>query len=76
MNEKNNKKPPKKRPEAQILRFTGIAFTMATAIGLFIYGGRKLDQKLDQDTPWFTLLGALVGLTAGFYLVIKDLTRQ
>lgn len=76
MNEKNNAKPPKKRPEVNILRFTGIALTMASAIGLFIYGGRKIDQSLENKTPWFTIGGAMIGLTAGFYLAIKDLTRS
>lgn len=49
---------------------------MASAIGLFIYGGRKIDQSLENKTPWFTIGGAMIGLTAGFYLAIKDLTRS
>lgn len=69
-------KSPKKRPELSVLRFSGMAFTMAAAIGLFLFGGIKLDQHLENETPWATISGALFGLTAGFYIVLKDLTRS
>jgi ATP synthase protein I len=57
------------------LQFTGIAFTMATAIGLFTYGGIRLDRYLNNKTPWATIGGAIFGLTAGFYLALKDLLK-
>ncbi len=49
---------------------------MGAAIALFTYGGIRLDEHLQNKTPWATIAGALFGLTAGFYLVIKDLNRK
>lgn len=48
---------------------------MATAIGLFTYGGIRLDRYLNNKTPWATIGGAVFGLTAGFYLALKDLLK-
>ena len=39
-------------------------------MGLFTWGGYKLDQWLGS-TPWLTLLGALVGASAGFYAIYR-----
>lgn len=76
MNKHQNERSQKKRPDSFILRFTGVAFTMGAAIALFTYGGIRLDEHLQNKTPWATIAGALFGLTAGFYLVIKDLNRK
>lgn len=74
-------KPPKpnspnKRPDSGFLRFSGMAFTMAAAIGLCVFGGYKLDAWLHNEVPWGIVLGAIIGVSTGMYMVIKDLTRK
>ncbi|MCH2197272.1 MAG: AtpZ/AtpI family protein [Flavobacteriales bacterium] len=53
-----------------------MAFTMAATIGLFIYGGIKLDEYQGNETPGWTIAGALVGVSAGMYYAIKDLMKK
>lgn len=48
---------------------------MAASIGIFVYGGIKLDGYLESKFPWATILGAVLGVSAGLYLVLKDLLR-
>lgn len=74
-------KPPKpnspnKRPDSSFLRFSGMAFTMAAAIGLCVFIGYKADQWLQNRIPIGITLGAIVGVATGMYMVIKDLTRK
>lgn len=61
------------RPET-FLKYSGLAFTMATTIGVCLGGGYWLDQKL-STTPWITLVGALIGVFASLYLTIKELSK-
>lgn len=69
------KKQPKKKQPDGFLRYSGMAFTMAAAIGLFTYGGMRLDQYTDSDKPVWTAVGALFGVAVAIYYVIKDFQR-
>lgn len=53
-----------------------MAFTMAAAIGLCVFGGYKLDAWLHNEVPWGIVLGAIIGVSTGMYMVIKDLARK
>lgn len=57
------------------MRYSGMAFTMAAAIGIFLYGGMKLDEYQNNETPGWTIAGAIIGVGAGMYYAIKDLMR-
>lgn len=48
-----------------------IGFELAISVlaGLFI--GQYIDEKLKTDTPWFTLLGLVLGLIAGINILIR-----
>jgi len=46
--------------------YIGASTTLVSAVVLFTLGGVWLDRKLGTQTPWFTLLGALLGMTGGF----------
>lgn len=48
---------------------------MAASIGVCVYGGIKLDAYLESTFPWATILGAVLGVSAGLYLALKDLLR-
>ena len=67
---------PNKRPDTGFLRFSGMAFTMAAAIGLCVFLGYKIDEWLENTVPWGIVSGAIVGVSTGMYMVIKDLTRK
>ena len=58
------------------LRFIGIGTTLAAAIGLGAIGGRKLDGMVGLEKPLGTAFGALLGLSAGMWTVIKNLENN
>ncbi len=45
--------------------------SLVVAVGLCLALGWWLDKKLGNRVPWFTMLGALVGMTAGFISFFK-----
>ena len=40
--------------------------SLVAAVGLFTGIGIWLDRKLGLRVPWFTILGAVLGMTGGF----------
>ncbi len=72
---------PSSRRGRQIKTFArvsalGIELALSVVIGLL--GGRFLDQKLSTE-PYLTILGLLLGVTAGFkslYQTAKKATQQ
>ena len=40
--------------------------TLVASVGVFAWLGWWVDQKVGNRTPWFLLLGALLGMTGGF----------
>lgn len=53
----------------------GAGLEMAAGIGLFAGIGYGLDYWWGS-LPWGTVIGALLGMTAGMYLLIKAAQRQ
>jgi len=53
----------------------GAGLEMAAGIGLFAGIGYVIDRSLGS-LPWGTVVGALLGMTAGMYLLIKAAKRQ
>lgn len=51
----------------------GHGFTIAAAIGLFLWAGDKADRALGTS-PLLALTGMLVGAAAGFYRLYAHLT--
>ena len=45
--------------------------SLVAAVGVFLGLGYWLDKKLGNRVPWLTMLGALVGMTAGFISFFK-----
>ncbi len=39
---------------------------LVASVGLFTWAGIWLDRKVGTKVPWFTLLGAVLGMTGGF----------
>ena len=59
----------------KIAPYMNIGLVWAIAVILFTYIGLQLDQKLNSR-PWFTLAGAIFGITTGFYHFIKTVISQ
>lgn len=52
-----------------------MATQMAVITGVGAFAGKKADEHFGNEKPLFTILGAVIGITAVLYLIIKDLTR-
>ena len=53
-----------------------MATTMAVIILIGVLGGKWLDTHFQNDTPWCTLTGSILGVTLSMYYVIKDLIKK
>lgn len=62
-----------KNNSTSILRFAGMGFQLAAAIGLGVVVGMKMDEYLLWEQPMGTALFGLIGLAAGMYQVLKAL---
>ena len=51
--------------------YIGASTSLVAAVGVFLGLGYWLDGKLGNDVPWFTMLGALIGMTGGFISFFK-----
>ncbi len=49
-----------------------VGLQLAVTILIFVYGGHWLDEKFDKR-PLFLVIGTVVGMTVGFYNLIKEL---
>jgi F0F1-type ATP synthase assembly protein I len=56
-------------------RFASIGLEVAAGVGLGIAVGLWLDRRY-QWSPWGTLIGALLGLVTGIYMLIRDTLRM
>jgi len=57
------------------MKYMGMATQMAVTVGLGAFLGQKADIYYGNERPLFTILGAVVGISAILYLIVKDLTR-
>jgi ATP synthase protein I len=51
--------------------FIGASTSLVVAVGVFLGIGWWVDKKLGNRVPWFTMLGALIGMTGGFISFFK-----
>lgn len=65
------KKSPRKDAKSY-LKYSGMAFEMAAIMGIFTFGGSKLDEKLQLTKNYFTLIGAVLGTILALTFVLKD----
>jgi F0F1-type ATP synthase assembly protein I len=68
--------PPTKANNHSILRYTSMATQMGITIFLGVWGGIKLDDYLQFETPVMTLVGSLLGVVVAVYIVIRDVLRK
>lgn len=56
-------------------QYMGVGLQFAASIALFLFAGIWLDGRLDSE-PWFTILGVVVGGSAGFYSLYRRLMHD
>lgn len=56
-------------------KYLNLPFEIAIIVGLFVFGGIKLDKLLDCNFPIFTLAFTIIGLGISIYVAIKDLIK-
>ncbi len=64
-----------KRPIQDYIRYSGLAFQLIALLLVGMWLGGRVDEALAFETPWFTLLGVLLGLGAGLYQLLRDLLQ-
>ena len=69
----NDKKPGS---ASKYARFSGLGVQMGVIIGLFTWLGTYLDERYQTKTPWWTIGLSLFGVTAGLYLMIKEVINM
>jgi F0F1-type ATP synthase assembly protein I len=58
------------------MQYSSMAFELLAAIALGVFVGIKLDKWTGTRTPWFGVVGSLLGIFAGLYLFIKRLPKN
>lgn len=71
---KDNKKPIQEGVN-KFVRFSTLAFEMGIIIGGGTYGGVRLDEYFELETPVFTIILSLLSVFASLYLVIKQVNN-
>jgi len=61
---------------SKFARFSSLGIQMGIIIGLFTWLGVYLDEKYQSKTAWWTIGLSLFGVTAGLYLVIKEVIKM
>ena len=46
--------------------YLGASTTLVASVGLFTWAGIWVDGRVGTKVPWFTILGAILGMTGGF----------
>jgi F0F1-type ATP synthase assembly protein I len=63
-----------KKTSKIVFAYSTLGIQLAVFMTLFVYGGFKLDTYLNSS-PWFVVLGAFLGFSAGLYNLIKGIRQ-
>jgi len=58
------------------IKYSSLAFQMGGIIALFCWLGIWLDEKFETETPWYTIVGSLLGVFGSLYAVLKQLLNK
>jgi len=56
----------------EYLKYSGMAFEMFAIMCLFTVGGNKLDEYMQTDKQYFTILGAILGTISALTYTLRD----
>lgn len=65
----------KKNITKSVLVNVSAGIQLGATIFIFVYGGNELDEYFSKR-PIFLIIGTILGFIAGFYNLLKDLSRQ
>jgi F0F1-type ATP synthase assembly protein I len=68
--------PKKEKKSSTYIRFSSMGLQMGVIIGFFAWLGTYLDKKQANDTPVWTIVLSLFGITGALYLVIKEVSKM
>jgi len=57
------------------MKYMGMATQMAVTVAVGAFLGQKADTHFGNERPLFAIMGAIIGISAILYLIVKDLTR-
>jgi F0F1-type ATP synthase assembly protein I len=70
------KELPKEKNKTNVyLRFSSLGLQMGGIIAFFTWLGTFLDKKQVNETPVWTIILSLFGVTASLYLVVKEVNK-
>ncbi len=72
----NNPNGEKKPPLNNYARWSALAIEMGAIIGLSAWGGSALDDRFQNETPWWTIGLCLLGIFVALYLVYRQVREQ
>ncbi|WP_326990544.1 AtpZ/AtpI family protein [Chitinophaga sp. 212800010-3] len=59
-----------------LVRYAGLAFQMMVTLGLGVFAGYKLDQRIGWRFPVFLIIFSLIALAILLWQIIKDTRRN
>lgn len=60
----------------KFLLLSNLAIQMGVIITMGVFFGDYLDSKLNNQTPWWTLLFSLLSISAALYHVLKTMKKN
>jgi len=70
---KDSEKKKNSRHKAnEVLKYSGMAFEMFAIMALFTIGGNKLDEYMQNEKQYFTMLGAILGTIFALTYTLRD----
>ncbi|HIW87788.1 MAG TPA: AtpZ/AtpI family protein [Candidatus Onthomorpha intestinigallinarum] len=57
-------------------KYSAIAFQLLAIVFLGTYAGYRIDMKLPEVKPLFTVVLSLASIGIGLYVTLKDLTKK
>ncbi|WP_298716279.1 AtpZ/AtpI family protein [uncultured Chitinophaga sp.] len=76
MEDPSSRKKQKQKPSNLLLRYAGLAFQMMAGIGVALWLGYLLDQKVDMGFPLFMIIFSLLALALLLWQIVKDTSRH
>lgn len=60
----------------KLAQYSGVAGQMIGSVGLMALIGWWLDEYYQTEKPYFTMVFSLLGVIAGLYFVVKEVTKK